>query len=83
MCGAPISANADIAHHASPPARLQPSWRRCRAVTSAGAGVVVARYQPPNPLGWPFLAIAACLTICAFYVVALVATAGALNARLR
>jgi hypothetical protein len=32
-------------------------------VPSAGVGVVVARRQPGNPLGWIFLAIAACLIL--------------------
>ena len=32
-------------------------------VPSAGVGVVVARRQPANPLGWIFLAIAACLIL--------------------
>jgi hypothetical protein len=32
-------------------------------VPSAGVGVVVARRQPGNPLGWLFIAIAACLIL--------------------
>ncbi len=32
-------------------------------VPSAGVGVVVARRQPGNPLGWIFLALAACLIL--------------------
>jgi hypothetical protein len=32
-------------------------------VPSAGVGVVVARRQPANPLGWLFLAIGACLIL--------------------
>jgi hypothetical protein len=32
-------------------------------VPSAGVGVVVARRQPANPLGWLFVAIAACLIL--------------------
>ena len=34
-------------------------------VPSAGVGVVVARRQPGNPLGWLFVAIAACLILSA------------------
>jgi hypothetical protein len=32
-------------------------------VPSAGVGVLVARRQPGNPLGWIFLAMAACLIL--------------------
>jgi hypothetical protein len=56
-------------------------------VPSAGVGVVVARRQPGNPLGWIFLAVAACLILSsvggdyAVYVIAdAVATIGALAA---